>query len=145
MQSPQPVGVAAGRLKVAPVNRSGPPLWIAHDYDGHDPVWRPDGRQIVFATTWLGGQGLAAVRPRRSSTVFAVFDCTEKLRCTAIGRPTFGPGVGGLAFMTSAGDPPRTRVSITYGTEADSVPILRFPGHTCCLAWWTPQPGQSAG
>ena len=26
----------------------------------------------------------------------------------------------------------------------DSVPVLRFPLYTCCLAWWTPRPGQSA-
>jgi dipeptidyl aminopeptidase/acylaminoacyl peptidase len=141
-QTPGPFTVATGRVKVARVKGGTAPLWLARDYDGHDPAWAPDGTSVVFATSWQGGQGLAMVAPRPNATAYLVFDCSKKLECDAVGRPTFGPGDGGFGFLTSSGQPPRTLISmVPSGRETDSVPVLRLPGYTCCLAWWTPVTG----
>ena len=141
-QTPGPFTVATGRVKVARVKGGTAPLWLARDYDGHDPAWAPNGTSVVFATSWQGGQGLAMVAPRRNATAYLVFDCSKKLECDAVDRPTFGPGDGGFGFLTSSGQPPRTLISmVPSGPETDSVPVLRLPGYTCCLAWWTPVTG----
>ena len=133
-----------GTVEVVPAN-GGPPQKLAREYDGYDPVWSPDGRAVVFASSWQGGQGFAEIATQPGSTVFLAFDCTKTLRCDTVGRPTFAPGGGALGFIASVDHPPRSLVSVARpGTMTDSVPVLRFPLYTCCLAWWTPRPGQSA-
>ena len=134
----------SGTVEVVPAN-GGTPQKLAREYDGHDPVWSPDGRAVVFASSWQGGQGFAEIATRPGSTVFLAFDCTKTLRCDTVGRPTFAPGGGALGFIASVDHPPRSLVSVARrGAMTDSVPVLRFPLYTCCLAWWTPRPGQSA-
>jgi dipeptidyl aminopeptidase/acylaminoacyl peptidase len=143
VQSPDPPGVPFGKVKIAPVNRRTPARWLAHDYDGHDPVWSPTGRAVVFG--WGSDehiQGLGVVGLHPGSRVTLGFDCRGPLKCSAIGRPTFGPGDGALGFMTSAGRPLRSVVSVAPPGPGDrSFPILRLPAHTCCMAWWTPVTG----
>ena len=132
----------SGDVEVVPVT-GGAPRKLAVEYSGHDPVWSPGGREVVFATSWQGGQGFAEVGTRPRSTVFLTFDCCRRLRCDTIGRPTFAPGDGAIGFIAVVDHPPRSVVAVArHGAMTESAPLLRFPLYRCCLSWWTSGPGQ---
>ncbi|MGH3073480.1 MAG: TolB family protein [Gaiellales bacterium] len=133
-----------GAVEVVPAG-GGTPRTLSREYHGHDPVWSLEGRGVVFASTWISGQGLAEVAARPRSRVFLAFDCSRTLKCETIGRPTFAPGAGAFGFIMTVDHPARAIVSLArHGATTDSVPVLRFPLYTCCLTWWTPPPGQTA-
>ena len=123
----------------------GEPRDVSGVYDGHDPAWSHDGRRLTFATDWNGGQGLVWVSARRPGRVYLEFQCGKELRCETIGSPTWSPDGTALAFLASIPEPSESLLSVIVGeSTTSSVAVRTFPLYTCCLAWWTSKPGQSA-
>ena len=133
----------SGAVEVVPA-AGGTPRKVSGIYDGYDPTWAPDSQAVYFAAGGSGGQGLVEAPTKRHSSVVLAFDCTARLRCGTVGSPTFAPGSQTLGFLASVDHPARTLVAIVRsGSTTASLPIVRFPLYTCCLAWWREPPGQS--
>lgn len=141
--SPAGSASADGEVDLIPA-AGGARVKVSGVYDGHEPTWAPDGREIVFAGSWAGGQGLLRVSPLRPNHVFLAFDCSDRLRCSTVSSPSWSRDGSDLAFLAAVEQPSRSEFSmIESGSTTESVPLRRLPLYTCCLAWWTPPPGQA--